>query len=181
LAINNTGQVVGYYNTAYPDPAGTRGFLYDHGAFTTLHHPDATQGTLALGINDAMQVVGRYDDSLGRSHGFVYDHGVYTTLDRPGNLDTELNGINDTGHIVGASDFGAHGFLYRDEAFTSIEVPGASATSPVGINDQGQIVGIYLGCVDELFNHHPHGCEMQECEKALAQFVIARSNTAKLL
>jgi probable HAF family extracellular repeat protein len=144
LAINNTGQVVGYYNTAYPDPAGTRGFLYDHGAFTTLHHPDATQGTLALGINDAMQVVGRYDDSLGRSHGFVYDHGVYTTLDRPGNLDTELNGINDTGHIVGASDFGAHGFLYRDEAFTSIEVPGASATSPVGINDQGQIVGIYL-------------------------------------
>jgi probable HAF family extracellular repeat protein len=26
FAINNTGQVVGYYNTAYPDPAGTRGF-----------------------------------------------------------------------------------------------------------------------------------------------------------
>ncbi len=38
-----------------------------------------------------------------------------------------------------------------------------------------------LGCVDELFNHQPYGCEMQECEKALAQFVIARSNTAKLL
>jgi uncharacterized membrane protein len=91
-----------------------------------------------------MQVVGRYDDSLNRSHGFIYDHGVYTTLDRPGSLDTELNGINGAGHIVGASDFGEHGFLYRDGTFTSIEVPGASATSPIGINDQGQIVGIYV-------------------------------------
>jgi probable HAF family extracellular repeat protein len=72
--INNTGQVVGYYNTLWPDAAGTRGFLYDHGTFTTLHHPDAALGTLALGINDAMQTVGHYVDSLGRSHGFVYDH-----------------------------------------------------------------------------------------------------------
>ena len=38
-----------------------------------------------------------------------------------------------------------------------------------------------LGCVDELFNHQPHGCEMQACENALAQLVIARSHPAKLL
>jgi uncharacterized membrane protein len=142
--INNTGQVVGYYNTLWPDPAGTFGFLYDHGVFTTLHHPDATQGTLALGINDAMQVVGHYSDSLYRSHGFVYDHGVYTTIDRPGSLSTELNGINNAGHIVGASDFGSHGFVYRDGVFTGLDGPGAQATSLHGINGQGQIVGVYI-------------------------------------
>jgi probable HAF family extracellular repeat protein len=141
--INNTGQVVGYYNTLWPDPAGTRGFLYDHGTFTTLHHPDAALGTLALGINDAMQIVGHYVDSLGRSHGFVYDHGVYTTIDRPGSLSTELNGINNAGHMVRASDFGSHGFVYRDGTFTSIDVPGGFPTAAVGINQQGQITGVY--------------------------------------
>jgi hypothetical protein len=43
-----------------------------------------------------------------------------------------------------------------------------------------QLTWPLLGCVDELLNHQPYGCEMQECEKALAQFVIARSHTAKL-
>src|SRR5262245_45253709 len=145
FAINNTGQIVGYYNTLWPDAAGTRGFLYDHGTFTTLHHPDAALGTIAYGINDAMQIVGHYRDSLGRSHGFIYDHGMYTTLDRPGSLSTELNGINNAGDLVGASDFGGNGFVYRDGTFTSINVPGGvpTATAPVGINQQGQITGIY--------------------------------------
>jgi hypothetical protein len=44
-----------------------------------------------------------------------------------------------------------------------------------------QLTWPLLGCVDELLNHQPYGCEMQECEKALAQLVIARSHTAKLL
>jgi hypothetical protein len=44
-----------------------------------------------------------------------------------------------------------------------------------------QLTWPLLGCVDELLNHQPYGCEMQECEKALAQFVIARSPTAKRL
>jgi probable HAF family extracellular repeat protein len=88
--------------------------------------------------------VGHYYDSLHRSHGFVYDHGVYTTIDRPGSVGTELNGINNLGHIVGASDFGEHGFIYRDGVFTGLDGPGAQATSLRGINDQGQIVGVYI-------------------------------------
>ncbi len=61
LAINDWGQIVGYYN----DSNGSHGFLYSNGIYTTLAVPGGTN-ILADGINEnAGQVVGWYFDSSG--------------------------------------------------------------------------------------------------------------------
>jgi len=38
-----------------------------------------------------------------------------------------------------------------------------------------------LGRVDELFDDNPHGNEMNQSQKGLAQFLIPRGNASKLL
>src|SRR5262245_12347302 len=40
---------------------------------------------------------------------------------------------------------------------------------------------IRLGRVDELFDDNPHGNEMYQSQKGLAQFLIPRGNASKLL
>lgn len=51
--------------------------------FTSLLYPGAA-GTLALGINEHGDTVGRYS-SAGRTHGFLRDEaGTYSTIDYPG-------------------------------------------------------------------------------------------------
>lgn len=66
-AINNNGQVVGYYD----DATGSHGFVYSGGIYTTLDNPDAIPGTTYLtGINNSRQVVGYYEDGKG-IHGFL--------------------------------------------------------------------------------------------------------------
>ena len=87
--------------------------------FTTIDVPGATHGpgtngTNALGINDAGQIVGLFD-ATGR-HGFLKDGAIFTTIDVPGAIATDAQGINDAGQIVGgfatADDgFVAHGFV----------------------------------------------------------------------
>ena len=101
----------------------------------------------ALGINDAGQIVGDYEDSTGE-HGFLYSGGTYTTLNDPLGTDgTFASGINDAGHIVGYyydSSGTAHGFLYSDGTYTTLDDPlGTRAPMRFGINDAGQIVGFY--------------------------------------
>ena len=56
--IDDAGQIVGYFG----DSAGTHGFVYTGGSFTTLDAPGAAPpvGTLAFGINDAGQIVGSF-------------------------------------------------------------------------------------------------------------------------
>jgi probable HAF family extracellular repeat protein len=88
LSINKAGQIVG----TYQDGNGIEhGFLYSHGAYTTLNYPGAL-GTLALSINDAGQVVGDYQDSDGQ-HGYLYSHGTYA-IDPPGSIGTSITSIN---------------------------------------------------------------------------------------
>jgi hypothetical protein len=51
---------------------------------STLDVPGSTAGsTIALGINEAGQVTGRYTDAIG-DHGFVDTGGVFTILNVPG-------------------------------------------------------------------------------------------------
>jgi probable HAF family extracellular repeat protein len=118
--INASGQIVG----EYVDSGGTsHGFLYSGGTYTTLTNPFAingdpnhTNGTVALGINDAGQIVGYYYGSPAQPgaspprHGFIYSGGIYTTIDDPSAnfLGTSVTGINNLGQIVG---YGQQGFL----------------------------------------------------------------------
>ena len=45
----------------------------------------------------------------------------------------------------------------------------------------GSRAGTKLGRVDELLDDNPHGNEMDQSQKGLAQFLIPRGNASKLL
>lgn len=110
-AINNDGGVVGQYDPATPPSpfANQSAFLYQNGVYTTLSAPGA-RFTEATGISDDGVVVGYLDEapttapngvSVTPILGFTYDHGVYREYSVPGEVETELFGINDAGQVVG--------------------------------------------------------------------------------
>jgi hypothetical protein len=70
---------------------------------------------------------------------------TFTTIDVPGADRTVVNGINDSGSIVGTyyDATGYHGFLYSGGAFTTINF--LNATYANGINNSGDIVGYGTG------------------------------------
>jgi probable HAF family extracellular repeat protein len=129
LGINNSGQIVGFYQSSDLVP---HGFVYSNGTYTTLDVPvPGTRFTEATGINDAGQIVGVY--VVGNaSFGFLYTNGSYTTIQ-------PAYGINNAGQIVGT--YNNSGFVYSNGTYTTLNVPGSDATSATGINDSGQIVG----------------------------------------
>jgi probable HAF family extracellular repeat protein len=79
--------------------------------------------------------------------GYLYTGGSFTTIDVPGAPNTNAQGINDSGQIVGYFwGFGpaAQGFVFTGGNFTTFNVPGAVYTLPNGINNSGQIVGSFF-------------------------------------
>jgi len=139
--IDILGRVVGYF----ADGAGTHGFLFSNGSFTTITYPGAAW-TAAYGVNSAGQVVGAYGpESTSGRHGFLLSAGRFSSLDVPGATDTVARGLNNVGQIVGdylGPDGARHGFLLSSGAYTTIEVPKSTGGSACGINDGGQIVGL---------------------------------------
>jgi uncharacterized membrane protein len=103
LALNDRGQVVGLWEdraeTPTVEPGTHHGFLLDRGRLTRFDVPGSL-ATGALGINNAGQVTGAYDDASGRHHGFVLRRGRYTTIDAPGRTGTDAWGVNDRGDVV---------------------------------------------------------------------------------
>jgi uncharacterized membrane protein len=111
------------------------------GTYTQIDFPGASQ-TECFGVDSAGDIVGEYYDAAGL-HGFLLSAGTYTTIDYNG-YDTALNGINDTGQVVGES---IAGFVYdlQTQIFTTISYPGShQATDPVAINNAGTIAGDYF-------------------------------------
>jgi hypothetical protein len=81
--------------------------------------------------------------------GFEYDSGTYTTINVPGDIDTEANGINDNGLIVGGAynPSGAtygDGFIDNGGTFTTFDYPGSVYTYINGVSDSDVFVGEYL-------------------------------------
>src|SRR6267154_1727619 len=107
--------------------------------FTRIDVPGAS-ATVALGINNAGQIVGTYTDDTG-FHGFTASGDHFTTIDA-----IVAYGINNLGQIAGSnigSDGLFHGFLDSGGNVTSVDVPGASFTQALGINDSGEMVGYF--------------------------------------
>ncbi len=99
-AINNRGDVAGFYNKT---ATLVDGFVKIGGGFITLQVPGAT-ATQAFGVNDSDWVVGTYTVSGGATHGFIWKpgHGFTLGVDDPHGIGTTLlNGINDENDIVG--------------------------------------------------------------------------------
>jgi uncharacterized membrane protein len=105
-AINNVGQIVGFYfdNNVSPSfPNGhTHGFIYDNGGFTAFDFPGAVE-TAPADINDHGVILGTYEDAnfVGRS--FLLVDRAFTTFAVPFSavFATEVSGINNKGQIVG--------------------------------------------------------------------------------
>jgi hypothetical protein len=96
--INNSQTIVGFYLDANQV---SHGWELNGGTYTALNFPGSTS-TQALGINNLNQIVGSYTDSANAMHGFVYSGGTWTSVDDPSGIGiTLINGINDTGKIVG--------------------------------------------------------------------------------
>ena len=79
-----------------------------------------------------------------RASGALVPSYSFTTINVPGATNTQANGINNRGEIVGSftDATGTHGFIYSAGTFTTINVPGATGgTEAYGINDNGHVVG----------------------------------------
>src|SRR2546429_6521675 len=70
---------------------------------------------------------------------------TFTTIDVPGAIQTNANGINSRGQIVGVyyDSLVNHGFLDDAGTLTTLDVPGGLNTVAFGINKTGHIVGKY--------------------------------------
>jgi probable HAF family extracellular repeat protein len=142
-AINNLGQIAGYYAGADGAP---HGFLRDEQDFTTVDVPDATGGTMVFDINDGGQIAGVNDIV---SHGYLQERrGDFSAIDHPDAvLNTEPIGVNNHGQVVGYyvdADGRRRGFLRDKQGFTPVDVPGALESLARKVNDHGQIVGGYV-------------------------------------
>jgi len=161
--IENNGRAVGKYYEYEPvskAPVKTHGFLYFHGAVTTIDVPGSSV-TVCRGINNPQRIVGHYKKSPGSDnggdHGFILDKD-YTTIDFPGALNTYAVGISNPGDIVGYytdptpdrnGDYHNRGFLYDKKGnWTTIDVkiPGVTVTDTFcnDINSSGVVVGAYI-------------------------------------
>lgn len=108
-AINNNGDVAGFYNKT---KSQVDAFLKERsGRFITLAYPRASM-TQALGVNDFREVVGVYTVGTGdnaATHGFTWTPGRgFKTVDDPHGVGaTTVNGVNNSGDILGFYTDGA--------------------------------------------------------------------------
>jgi probable HAF family extracellular repeat protein len=147
MGINGSGDVVGSY--ALPAaPSDSHGFLLHQGVFTTIDFPGSTH-TSVNGINKTGTIVGYYPDAKSNTHGFVYNNGTFKTVDAPhlgsnAPASTQLNGINNSGIIVGGVSQGGavRGFWLFGKVFHFLNAPGTANNFPKGINALGDVIGV---------------------------------------
>jgi uncharacterized membrane protein len=144
---NAAGDIVGIYQT--PDYV-FHGYLLHRGVFTSFDGPGAGYLTWPAAINKQGTIVGFVQDPLDNDHGFIVQNGAITPFDYPGASSTQLNGINDSGDILGGyttDNVVWHGFVLSGGNYTVFDIPfpGTSNTAPYGINNKRQIVGGYGG------------------------------------
>ena len=141
--INENGAVVGECGAAM---SGSQyGFYWDSG--TLLPAPGYGKD-IARAVNNSGVTVGVYLP-LGGSYGFIRQKdGSTSFVENPqGWYQTELNGINNTGHAVGTGyrnslPSGNRGFVYNGSNITPIEpLSGDLETWAVAINDSDTVIG----------------------------------------
>ncbi len=156
-AINDHGQIVGYYLGTTPTYTnyGNHGFIYQNGTFQIFDAFGSTKGTNLTGINSQGVMVGTYTDPQGRITSFISDQKKTRPFNVPNSSQTQVVGINDFGHISGsyidASGEQSYAFLYANHKFITLAFPGARQTFGAGLNDSDEVVGTYM---DTAFNTH---------------------------
>src|SRR5215472_614009 len=150
-AINNAGQIAGYYN---PVGQHSHGFIYDLNlqTYVTLRPPGPPRSINALGvqgINDAGFTVGfliRQGSFI--QHGFLRDtSGNYTNIVYPNQPGSQsASGINNLNDIIGsyAIQGGANynGYLLHQGVFSTINYPGFDSALAAEGEDSDLIAGL---------------------------------------
>jgi probable HAF family extracellular repeat protein len=143
-AVNNAGQVVGYFN---PTTSTSHAFRWTSGVLSDLGTIAGGSYSVATAINDAGQVAGQSDRTPG---GYGYPvkwsaTGAITDLGGPvTNALGSGNGIDPSGQVVGGqrpadSEGAPVGTLYRVDG-TRVDL-GPDLGAANGINAVGQVVG----------------------------------------
>jgi hypothetical protein len=158
--IDDLGRILGSYGPGNVSSGPVYGFLYDHGKFSAINFPGATQ-TFPSDINLFGEIVGDINES---SDGFVLQFGKYSQVDDPGNVGTTvLNGVNFLGQMVGFTykdpDSAPYytGFLLNFGTFTTLpQYPGSVGTLAFRINIFGDILGAYVPAFTGDFEPSPY-------------------------
>ena len=151
----------------------------------------AGQGTQPIGVNNAGQIVGEYEDSSGIEHGFVYVNGEFITVSGGGDglYGSVVTGIDNAGQITGwynDADGNAFGFIGNaatpvvtvDNGGTlDINIPAAYDVTFAGNNgtvifDQpaaftGEISGITPGNSNQVLDFKGFGTDISAEERRL--------------
>jgi hypothetical protein len=157
--INSAGAAAGFCTST--KTSLFTGFVYSAGKFTAINFPKSN-GTQAIGINDAGDVVGAYLDSASVQHGFVKKGSKYTSIDVKGDTTAYAWAINNSGQMVvfaTNSTGGYDSFVYNGKTFKKIADPNASTTGTIArsLNNKGDVVGAYFNASGDEIGFLFHG------------------------
>ena len=152
-AINNRGQIAGWFYPAAPLVFPIRAFLATGAARRDLGTLLGGTNSVAEDVNDSGQAVG-WSDCGGcvLEHAFLYAGGVMRDLGTLGGAESHAFAINNSGHVVGTSTT-AQGFpqafvwsagVMRNLNDLIPPISGGFLWEAHGINDRGQIAAYGL-------------------------------------
>ena len=151
--INNSGTVVGDYAVS---DGNNHGFFLSGGTFTEYDVPgmlnpprSVANSTVVLGINDAGDFTGGFNDINGNFYGYISRGGTITSFSVPGTSFTLAYDINNNKKLVVGYYIDSSGILhgyYRDKdgaLHFPIDPPGSVGTVLFGVNNKNSVVGRY--------------------------------------
>jgi hypothetical protein len=153
VSLNNSGQIVGFSNTATPPSFGNY-YLASNGVYSAFPPPNANTpaGATFSFYNDNGAIAGQAPiGTTGNTTAFIAQNGVIVTIAPPTTTSTSINAINNAGAAVGgffpavmpSPTANQAAFLYSGGTYTTLDAPGSTFTEATGINDLGEVVGYF--------------------------------------